>query len=76
MKTFIKAIKSATSKEQLQHITKNALGTARITMKQYDKLISYAVCREIELGTWEYLNAYPDKETALKQAQKEYKIKY
>jgi hypothetical protein len=76
MKTFIKAIKSATSKEQLQHITKDALGTASITMKQYDKLISYAVCREIELGTWEYLNAYPDKETALKQAQKEFKIKY
>lgn len=76
MKTFIKAIKSATSKEQLQTITKNALGTAGITMKQYDKLIAYAVCREIELGTWEYLNAYPDKETALKQAQKEFKIKY
>ena len=76
MKTFIKAIKSATSKEQLQHITKDALGTASITMKQYDKLISYAVCREIELGIWEYLNAYPDKETALKQAQKEFKIKY
>ena len=76
MKSFIKAIKSATSKEQLQHITKDALGTASITMKQYDKLISYAVCREIELGTWEYLNAYPDKETALKQAQKEFKIKY
>jgi hypothetical protein len=45
-------------------------------MKQYDKLIAYAVCREIELGTWEYLNAYPDKETALKLAQKEFKIKY
>lgn len=76
MKTFIKAIKAATSKEQLQNITKDALGTASITMKQYDKLIAYAVCREIELGTWEYLNAYPDKETALKQAQKEFKIKY
>ena len=76
MKTFIKSIKSATSKEQLQNITKNALGTAGITMKQYDKLIAYAVCREIELGTWKYLNAYPDKETALKQAQKEFKIKY
>ena len=76
MKTFIKAIKSATSKEQLQQITKNALGTASITTKQYDKLISYAVCREIELGIWEYLNSYPDKETALKQAQKEFKIKY
>jgi hypothetical protein len=76
MKAFIKAIKSATSKEQLQHITKDALGTAGITMKQYDKLITYAVCREIELGTWEYLNAYPDKETALKLAQKEFKIKY
>ena len=76
MKTFIKAIKAATSKEQLNNITKNALGTASITMKQYDKLIAYAVCREIELGTWEYLNAYPDKETALKLAQKEFKIKY
>ena len=76
MKTFIKAIKSATSKDQLQNITKNALATAGITMKQYDKLIAYAVCREIELGTWKYLNAYPDKETALKQAQKEFKIKY
>ena len=76
MKTFIKSIKSATSKDQLQNITKNALATAGITMKQYDKLIAYAVCREIELGTWKYLNAYPDKETALKQAQKEFKIKY
>ena len=76
MKTFIKAIKSATSKEQLQHITKDALGTSTISMKQYDKLIAYAVCREIELGVWDYLKAYPDKETALKQAQKEYKIKY
>lgn len=76
MKTFIKAIKSATTKEQLNHITKDALGTAGITTKHYDKLIAYAVCREIELGIWEYLNAYPDKETALKQAQKEYKIKY
>ena len=76
MKTFIKAIKSATSKEQLNNITKDALGTKSITMKQYDKLIAYAVCREIELGVWDYLNAYPDKETALKQAQKEYKIKY
>ena len=76
MKTFIKAIKSATSKEQLKHITKDALGTAGISMKQYDKLIAYAVCREIELGVWDYLKAYPDKETALKQAQKEYKIKY
>ena len=76
MKTFIKAIKSATSKEQLKQITKDALGTAGITMKQYDKLIAYAVCREIELGVWQYLNAYPNKETALKQAQKEFKIKY
>ena len=76
MKTFIKAIKSATSKEQLNHITKDALGTPSITMAQYDKLTAYAVCREIELGIWKYLNAYPNKETALKQAQKEYKIKY
>ena len=76
MKTFIKAIKSATSKEQLNHITKDALGTEGITMAQYDKLTAYAVCREIELGVWKYLNAFPDKETALKQAQKEYKIKY
>ena len=76
MKTFIKSIKNATTKEQLKHITKDALGTVGITTKQYDKLIAYAVCREIELGIWEYLNAYPDKETALKQAQKEFKIKY
>lgn len=76
MKTFIKAIKSATTKEQLKHITKDALGTKTITSKQYDKLISYAVCREIELGVWEYLSQYADKETALKEAQKEFKIKY
>lgn len=76
MKTFIKAIKSATSKEQLQNITKDALGTANITTKQYDKLIAYAVCREIELGIYKYLDAYPDKESALKEAQKVYKIKY
>jgi hypothetical protein len=76
MKTFIKAIKSATSKDQLKQITKDALKTAGITMKQYDKLIAYAVCREIELGIWEYLNKYPNKETAIKEAQKEFKIKY
>ena len=76
MKTFIKAIKSATSKDQLQHITKDALGTASITTKQYDKLLAYAVCREIELGTWEYLDAYPDQTAALKEAQKAFKIKY
>lgn len=76
MKTFIKAIKSATSKEQLHHITKDALGTASITTKQYDKLLAYAVCREIELGTWEYLDAYPDQTAALKEAQKAFKIKY
>ena len=76
MKTFIKAIKGAKSKEQLHNITKDALGTASITMKQYDKLTAYAVCREIELGIWKFLDAFPDKETALKQAQKEFKIKY
>jgi hypothetical protein len=76
MKTFIKAIKTATSKEQLQHITKDALGTESITNKQYDKLLAYAVCREIELGTWEYLDVYPNKESALKEAQKAFKIKY
>ena len=76
MKSYIKQIKSAESKEQLTAITYNALKTSNITSKQHDKLIAYAVCREIELGVWEYLKAYPDKETALKQAQKEFKIKY
>ena len=76
MKSYIKQIKSANSKEQLEAITYDALNSMNISSKQHDKLIAYAVCREIELGTWEYLNAYPDKETALKQAQKEFKIKY
>lgn len=76
MKSYVKQIKSANSKEELNAITYNALKTLGITNKQYDKLIAYAVCREIELGIWEYLNHYPNKETALKLAQKEYKIKY
>lgn len=76
MKSYVKQIKSANSKEELNAITYNALKTLGITNKQYDKLIAYAVCREIELGIWEYLNHYPNKEIALKLAQKEYKIKY
>jgi hypothetical protein len=76
MKSYIKQIKSAESKEQLTAITYNALKTSNITSKQHDKLIAYAVCREIELGIWEYLSKYPNKETAIKEAQKEFKIKY
>ena len=76
MKSYIKQIKSAESKEQLTAITYNALKTSNITSKQHDKLIAYAVCREIELGIWEYLPKYPNKETAIKEAQKEFKIKY
>lgn len=75
MKQFIKEIKSATSKEQLSNITYNAL-KSNLSSKQYDKVIAYAVCREIELGIWEHLHAYPNKEVALKEAQKAYKIKY
>lgn len=76
MKSYIKQIKSAGSKEQLTAITYDALKTSNITSKQHDKLIAYAVCREIELGIWEYLPKYPNKETALRIAQKEFKIKY
>ena len=75
MKTFIKDIKAATSKEQLSNITYAAL-KSNLSSKQYDKVIAYAVCREIELGIWEHLHAYPNKEAALKEAQKAYKIKY
>ena len=76
MKSYVKQIKSATSKDQLQAITYDAFKMGKITSKQYDKLIAYAVCREIELGIWEYLSKYPNKETALEEAQKEFKIKY
>jgi hypothetical protein len=76
MKSYIKQIKSANSKEQLNAITYDALKSMSISSKQHDKLIAYAVCREIELGIWEYLNKYPNKETAIKEAQKEFKIKY
>ena len=76
MKSYIKQIKSANSKEQLTAITYDALKSMNISSKQHDKLIAYAVCREIELGIWEYLNKYPNKETAIKEAQKEFKIKY
>lgn len=76
MKSYIKQIKSAESKEQLTAITYDAIKTSNITSKQHDKLIAYAVCREIELGIWEYLPKYPNKESALKEAQKEFKIKY
>lgn len=76
MKSYIKQIKSANSKEQLTAITYDALKSMNISSKQHDKLIAYAVCREIELGIWEYLNKYPNKESALKEAQREFKIKY
>ena len=76
MKSFIQQIKSADSKEQLTKITKNALVADSITSKQYDKLVSYAVCREIELGIWQYLNFYTNKEIALQEAQRQFKIKY
>lgn len=76
MKGFIKKIKTATTKEQLIEITSDAFKTPAISGKQYDKLLSYSICREIELGIWGYLNQYQDKESALKDAQKEFKIKY
>lgn len=76
MKSYIKQIKSANSKEQLTAITYDALKSMNISSKQHDKLIAYVVCREIELGIWEYLNKYPNKETAIKEAQREFKIKY
>ena len=76
MKSYIKQIKSANSKEQLTAITYDALKSMNISSKQHDKLIAYAVCREIELGIWEYLPKYPNKESAIKEAQKEFKIKY
>ena len=76
MKSYIKQIKSAESKEQLNTITYDALKSMNISSTQHDKLIAYAVCREIELGVWEYLNKYPNKESALKEAQREFKIKY
>lgn len=76
MKSYIKQIKSANSKEQLTAITYDALKSMNISSKQHDKLIAYAVCREIELGIWEYLNKYPNKESAIKEAQREFKIKY
>ena len=76
MKSYVKKIKSALSKDELKAITVDAFKDGRITYKQYDKLIAYAVCREIELGVWDYLDSYPDKATALQMAQKEYGIKY
>jgi hypothetical protein len=76
MKSFIQQIKSADSKEQLTKITKNALVSDSINRKQYDKVVAYAVCREIELGIWQHLKFYTNKEIALKEAQKQFKIKY
>lgn len=76
MKSYVKKIKSALSKGELKAITYDAYKEGRITLKQYDHLIAYAVCREIELGVWDYLDSYTDKATALKMAQKEFGIKY
>ena len=76
MKNYVKQIKSATTKDQLKAITYDAFKTGKITMKQYDKLIAYSVCREIELGIWQFLDKYTSKEDALQMAQKEFKIKY
>ena len=76
MKNFIKQIKSATTKDELQKITYNALRSDNITKKQYDKIVANAVCREIELGIWKFLNLYTNKEIALKEAQKQFGIKY
>lgn len=76
MKSYVKQIKSANSKSELTSITYGAYKEGRITLKQYDNLIAYAVCREIELGIWPYLNDYADKAVALKMAEKEFGIKY
>lgn len=76
MKTFIKQIKSATSKAELQAITYEAFIAENINGKQYGKLTKYAVCREIELGVSDIINHYPSKEVALEEAQKEFRIKY
>ena len=76
MKNYVKQIKSATSKDQLKAITYDAFKSGNITMKQYDKLVEYSVCREIELGIWPFLDKYTSKENALQMAQKEFGIKY
>lgn len=76
MKSYVKKIKSALSKDELKAITYDACKESRFTHKQYDKLIAYAVCREIELGVWDYLDSFPDKATALQMAQKKFGIKY
>lgn len=76
MKSFIQQIKSATTKDELQKITYNAFCSDDITKKQYDKIVANAVCREIELGIWQHLKFYTNKEIALQEAQKQFKIKY
>ena len=76
MKSYVKKIKAAISKDELKAITYEAYKEGRITLKQYDQLIAYAVCREIELGIWEFLDNYTDTATALQMAQKEFGIKY
>ena len=43
MKSYIKKIKSANSKDELNAITYDALKALGISSKQYDKLIAYAV---------------------------------
>lgn len=76
MKTFIKQIKTADSKKALDSIILEAFYSPNINESQYDKLLSYTTCREIELGIWDYINHYPNKESALEEVQKEFKIKY
>ena len=76
MRTYIKRIKSATTKSELTNITYEAFKSGKITLKQYDDLVAYALCREIELGIWPFLDNYTSKETAIKEAQRQFKIKY
>ena len=50
MNTFINDIKKATTRVEIEHITRKAIISSDISKREYDAIIAQAVIRKMELG--------------------------
>lgn len=50
MNTFINDIKKATTRVEIEHITRKAIISSDISKREYDSIIGQAVIRIMELG--------------------------
>ena len=50
MNTFIKDLKNATTRVEIEHITRKAIISSDISKREYDAIIAQAVIRIMELG--------------------------